>query len=308
MEKLFFHLDPVPPFRLDLTAWLLRRRADNIIDRWDGKTYRRVLALENEAVEVAVVQVSPAEAALLEVLVTGVKLPSGTRQAVTLAMERALVIGVDLSGFYDLAETDPQLGKLVQPFRGVKPPRYPSLFETLANAITCQQITLSLGIRMLNKMAETYGLPLAGEEGPLFAFPRPADLALLPPEGLRVLGLSRAKSRSLVGLASGIVGHRLDLEALLGEDDEKAIQILTGWPGIGRWTAEYFLLRGAGRLDSFPGDDVGGRNHLQHWLGLADKLDYQRVEETLAVWKPYAGMIYLHLLLNGLAEKGVLVV
>ncbi len=252
MEKLTFHLDPVPPFRLDLTAWLLRRRADNIIDRWDGKTYRRVLAVENEAVEVAVVQVSPAEAALLEVEVSGARLPAGIRQAVTLAMDRALGIGVDLSGFYRLAETDQQLGKLVQPFRGVKPPRYPSLFETLANAITCQQITLSLGIRMLNKMAETYGLPLTGEEGTFFAFPRPEDLALLPPEGLRPLGLSRAKSRALVGLASGMGEHRFDLEALLGEKDETAIRILTGWPGIGRWTAEYFLLRGAGRLDLFP--------------------------------------------------------
>jgi DNA-3-methyladenine glycosylase II len=308
MEKLSFHLDPVPPFRLDLTVWLLRRRADNIIDRWDGKTYRRVLALENEAVEVAVVQVSPANAPLLEVEVTGVKLPPGTRQVVTLAMERALGIGVDLSSFYALAETDPQLGKLVLPFRGVKPTRYPSLFETLANAITCQQITLSLGIRMLNKMAETYGLPFAGEEGQVFAFPRPADLALLPPEGLRPLGLSRAKSRSLVGLACALVDHRLDLEALLGENDETAIQILTGWPGIGRWTAEYFLLRGAGRLDSFPGDDVGGRNHLQHWLGMEEKLDYKRVEDTLAAWRPYAGLIYLHLLLNGLAESGVLAV
>jgi DNA-3-methyladenine glycosylase II len=308
MEKLTFHLDPVPPFRLDLTAWLLRRRADNIIDRWDGKTYRRVLALENEAVEVAVVQVSPAEAALLEVEVTGARLPAGTRQAVTLAMDRALGIGVNLSGFYNLAKTDQQLDKLVQPFRGVKPPRYPSLFETLANAITCQQITLSLGIRILNKMAETYGLPLAGQEGSFFAFPRPEDLALLPPEGLRPLGLSRAKSRSLVGLASAVVEHRFDLEALLGENDETAIRMLTGWPGIGRWTAEYFLLRGAGRLDSFPGDDVGGRNHLQRWLGLTDKLDYESVEETLAAWKPYAGLVYLHLILNGLAEEGRLAV
>jgi DNA-3-methyladenine glycosylase II len=308
MEKLSFHLDPVPPFRLDLTAWLLRRRADNVIDRWDGKTYHRVLVVENEAIEVAVVQVSPARTALLEVEVTGARLPSGTRQVVSLAMDRALGIGIDLSEFYSLAETDQQLGKLVQPFRGVKPPRYPSLFETLANAITCQQITLSLGIRMLNKMAETYGLAFTGEAGPCFAFPRPADLALLPPEGLRPLGLTRAKSRSLVGLATGVVNHRIDLEALLGENDETARQVLTSWPGIGRWTAEYFLLRGAGRLDSFPGDDVGGRNHLQRWLGLADKLDYQRVEESLAAWKPYAGLIYLHLLLNGLVEDGLLVV
>jgi DNA-3-methyladenine glycosylase II len=122
------------------------------------------------------------------------------------------------------------------------------------------------------------------------------------------LGLSRAKSRALVGLASGMGEHRFDLEALLGEKDETAIRILTGWPGIGRWTAEYFLLRGAGRLDSFPGDDVGGRNHLQRWLGLVDKMDYAGVEAALAAWRPYAGLIYLHLLLNGLAEEGLLAV
>jgi DNA-3-methyladenine glycosylase II len=308
MEKLSFHLDPVPPFRLDLTAWLLRRRADNIIDRWDGKCYRRVLTLENEPVEVVVAQLSPADAPLLEVNVAGARLPSGTRQAVTLAMERALGLHVDLSGFYRLAEADPQLSKLILPFRGAKPPRYPSLFETLTNAITCQQITLSLGIRILNKLAETYGLALAGEEGRLYAFPRPVDLASLEPEGLRPFGLTRAKSRSLVGLASGLTDHRVDLEALLGEDDETAIKSLTSLPGIGRWTAEYFLLRGAGRLHSFPGDDVGGRNHLQRWLGMAEKLDYERVEQALAAWKPYAGLIYLYLLLNGLVEDGRVVV
>ena len=308
MEKLSFHLDPVPPFRLDLTAWLLRRRADNIIDRWDGKCYRRVLALENEPVEVVVVQISPAEAPLLEVSVAGNRLPAGTRQTVTLAMERALGLRVDLSGFYSLAESDPRLDNLARPFRGVKPPRYPNLFETLANAITCQQITLSLGIRILNKLAETYGLVMAGEDGPVYAFPRPVDLAPLQPEGLRPLGLSRAKSRSLVGLASGLAEHRLDLETLLGEDDETVIKSLTGLPGIGRWTAEYFLLRGAGRLHSFPGDDVGGRNHLKRWLGMEDRLDYEKVEEALAAWKPYAGLIYLHLLLKGLAENGQVVV
>lgn len=304
MEKLSFHLDPVPPFRLDLTAWLLRRRPDNIVDRWDGRCYRRVLVLENEPVEVTVVQISPAERPLLEVFVVGSRLLPGTRQAVTLAMERALGVRVDLARFYQLAESDPQLGQLVQPLRGVKPPRYPSLFETLANAITCQQITLLLGIRQLNKLAETYGLALAGEEGQVYAFPRPVDLASLEPEGLRPLGLSRAKSRALVGLASGLVDRSLDLEGLLGENDETAIRRLTSLPGIGRWTAEYFLLRGAGRLDSFPGDDVGGRKHLQHWLGMAEKLDYEKVEETLAIWKPYAGLIYLHLLLKGLVENG----
>ena len=52
-----FELNPVSPFRLDLTVWTLRRRADNVVDRWDGKTYRRILALSDGLVEVAVTQI-----------------------------------------------------------------------------------------------------------------------------------------------------------------------------------------------------------------------------------------------------------
>ena len=66
MSQNAFLLEPIPPFRLDLTAWTLRRRPDNAIDRWDGTTYRRALALANGPVEVTVVQTGPPEAPRLE--------------------------------------------------------------------------------------------------------------------------------------------------------------------------------------------------------------------------------------------------
>jgi DNA-3-methyladenine glycosylase II len=70
--------------------------------------------------------------------------------------------------------------------------------------------------------------------------------------------------------------------------------------GVGRWTAEYALLRGLGRLHVFPGDDVGARNNLQRWLGFLEPLDYEGVRRTLARWAPFQGLVYLHLLLNSL--------
>ena len=71
MSRNAFFLEPTPPFRLDLTVWTLRRRPDNAIDRWDGTTYRRALALANGPVEVAVVQTGPPEAPRLRVTVHG---------------------------------------------------------------------------------------------------------------------------------------------------------------------------------------------------------------------------------------------
>ena len=56
MDLITFTLEPVAPFRLDLTVWALRRRPENAVDRWDGNTYRRVLSLREQPLEVAVVQ------------------------------------------------------------------------------------------------------------------------------------------------------------------------------------------------------------------------------------------------------------
>lgn len=74
-----FSLEPIPPFRLDLTVWALRRRPDNAVDRWDGRTYRRTVALTGEPVEIAVTQAGPPEEARLQVKAIGYRLPAGAR-------------------------------------------------------------------------------------------------------------------------------------------------------------------------------------------------------------------------------------
>jgi DNA-3-methyladenine glycosylase II len=76
--------------------------------------------------------------------------------------------------------------------------------------------------------------------------------------------------------------------------------------GVGRWTAEYALLRGLGRLNVFPGDDIGARNNLVRWLGCRGPLDYAHVQAAVSDWRPFAGLVYFHLLLASLAERGTL--
>jgi DNA-3-methyladenine glycosylase II len=306
LGQISFALDPVPPFRLDLTVWTLRRRSDNIVDRWDGWTYRRALVLHDRPIEVAVTQTSPLDAPRLEVVITGARLARGLRAPVTAALEYLLGIRVDLAAFYRLATHDPRLAPLVQCFRGVKPPRFPTLFEALINAIACQQVTLTQGIRLLNRLTEAYGLPLQRPGTPVHAFPRPEDLAIAAPETLRGLGLSRQKARALIELASAMAAKRLDLDSLVSSDDDATVAQLRQLRGVGRWTAEYVLLRGLGRLHIFPGDDVGARANLERWLHLAEPLDYEGVRSTLATWRPYGGLIYFHLLLDRLAEAGTL--
>jgi len=139
-----------------------------------------------------------------------------------------------------------------------------------------------------------------------YAFPRPDDVARCRLDSLRRRGFSRQKARALLELARAIVEEHLDLEGLAALDDEAAVVRLLQIKGVGRWTAEYVLLRGLGRLHIFPGDDVGARKALGHLLGRRKPLDYPGVRRALAPWKPYAGLVYFHMLLDGLARAGYL--
>lgn len=305
-----FILGATPPFRLDLTAWVLRRRPDNRIDHWDGETYRRLLPLgpRGEPIAVAARQMDDGRPELI-VTLTGEHAGAAAVPGAQAALQRMLGLDVDLSDFYRLAAADDLLAPLAERFRGFKPPRYPSVFEALSNAIACQQITLTLGIILLNRLAEGYGMPHpnpAPGEGATGGFPRPAALAAITPETLRPLGFSGRKAQYLIDVAGGVASGDLDLEALAALDNASAMEQLIQMRGVGRWSAEYVLLRGLGRLDTFPGDDVGARNNLQRWLGRPDKMDYDEVQRVIARWQPYGGLIYFHMLLDSLDTRGAI--
>lgn len=299
-----FALEPASPFRLDRTVWALRRRPDNVVDRWDGQTYRRVLVNDDEPFEIAVTQ----SGAQLLVTVCGAPATEEIKNQVTAALERLLGIDIRLDGFYRMAERDEKLKPVAEQFCGFKPPRLHSLFETLVNAIACQQLTLTMGIRLLNNLAERYGLTFKSADGIFHAFPRPQDLANADIEELRAMKFSYQKARYITTLAHSILQGGLNLDKINSLDDKSAVDRLCDLKGVGRWTAEYFLLRGLGRAHIFPADDVGARNNLQKWLGLPEKLNYETVHRAIEPWKEYGGLIYFHLLMKSLSEKSVMVV
>lgn len=137
------------------------------------------------------------------------------------------------------------------------------------------------------------------------AFPGPEELATLEPDELRRHGFSMTKARTIVETARAIVAGDLDLEGLERLDDPAAIACLTRLRGVGRWTAEYVLLRGLGRLHVFPGDDVGAHNKLRRLFGIDAPLDHESVQQLVARWHPYAGVVYFHLLLDSLTQTGL---
>lgn len=297
-------LHPRAPFRLDLTVWALRRRALNEVDAWDGSTYRRVLVLDDAPVEVAVTQASGTETPALQLRLTTTGRRKNALPEARAALGKMLSLELDIDPFYTLAAGDPVLAQLVGRFRGLRPPRFASVFECLVNAVALQQLSLAAGLTLLNRLSRTYGTPSSTTGNRMHTFPEPAALAVAQPGSIRALGFSLRKATTIVAIADAVRAGRLDLESLATRDDEQVVEALTQIGGIGRWSAEYALLRGLGRLHVFPGDDVGARKNLARWLGLAEPLDYAGVQRAVAGWHPYAGLVYFHLLLDRLAARG----
>lgn len=303
---LTFELKPVAPFCLEFTAWALRRRAVNEVDRWDGTTYRRVIGIHGRTVEVSVCERGIREASRLEVNVLGKRLPAKAEAAAEIKalLTRMLGLQIELDAFYRMAMREPKLRELAERYRGLKPVQFPTIFETLANAFACQQFTIAAGVQLLNRLARKGSVSFETRTGVAFGFPEPSDLSDLPPRTYRELGFSRQKTNAFRELSKNLVSRDLYLETLAKCKNEDAIRFLLGLRGVGRWTAEYVLLRGLGRLDVFPGDDVGAQNGLSKWLRRSRPMDYASVRRALKRWEPYAGFIYFHMLMESLRAAG----
>jgi len=263
-----------------------------------------VLLFDDVPIEVAVRQSGPREAPRLQVTLTGPGLRPEFKQSAKTLVGKMFGLHVDLTPFYQMASHDAKLRVLVEKFRGVKPPRFPTIFETLANAFACQQLSLTVGLELLGRLARACGLRLEQEHEVKYAFPRPEDVLRLTPDVIKKLGFSGNKTRALLELAGNVVSGRINFDSLERMDNDAVIARLLELRGVGRWTAEYVLLRGLKPLDVFPGDDVGARNRLAKWQRRTKPLDYAGVARLTKRWQPYAGVVYFHMLLEGLSEAG----
>jgi DNA-3-methyladenine glycosylase II len=281
-----------PPYRLDLTATVLRRLSTNVVDVFDGRVYRRMLGTAAQPVLLEVTQASPAALTLRVV---------GNADAGVAALAgNMLGADVELDHFYAVAARFPWLEKIVAAARGVKPPRYPSLWEAIVNAVVFQQVSIHAAAAILRRLIERYEPLHAIGAVALAPFPQPQIVADADPLELRAVGLSVNKVVALRSLARAVLDGALDgrlLEPLA--TDELTARLVT-FKGIGPWSAAVIALRGFGRLDIFPLNDSGVARSLRELSGEPDA----DPATLLAELGPQRGMLYYHLLIGRLAARG----
>ncbi len=114
----------------------------------------------------------------------------------------------------------------------------------------------------------------------------PAGSLALPDEALRAAGMSRPKVSHARALATAFMDGTLDQERIAGMDDETAIKTIASVRGLGRWTAEVYLLFALGRPDVFPAGDVALAASVAHLKGLAVRPDPAALRDFSEMWRP----------------------
>ena len=167
-------------------------------------------------------------------------------------------------------------------------------FSVLVEAIVGQQISVQAGDAILTRVADRLAVPAAADAAGHYGF-EPQHFLASTPEVLHRAGLSRAKARYVLDLAARVEDGRLDLERLANLSDEAAVAELVTVKGIGRWTAELYLLFSLGRSDILPAGDLGIRQAVQRLDRLPDIPDEGAVRRRGACWQPYRSLAALYL-------------
>lgn len=300
-------LRPQPPFRFDLALAYLRRSTFEVLEVVEDGAYERALRIGGRPRLLRVRGGGDPQRPTLEV-----SLPDGPAAAAELDEAAALVgrcfrVEEDLRPFEDLAPRDPPFGALIGRLRGLRALVMPSPFEALAWAIIGQQINVGFAYKLKRVLVERYGERLRQAGRDYVVFPAAERLAALEPAELRPLQFSGQKARAIVELARLVASGALDLEAFASWPADEARAALVNLRGVGRWTAEYVLMRGLGFRDELPAADVGLQVAAGRLYGLAPRPkepDLRALAEPWAGWRTYYAFYLWFSLAPGLELQG----
>lgn len=294
-EAVRFELVPLRPYSLALTAARLSAFPE-LVDRFVGKVYRRLLFVGRSPTLMEVEQRGAPGRAVLEVRLTGHEARSKeAKAAAKRVLEKVMGISTDVRPFYRKFGKDPLLGPLIKTFRGLRATGRSTLWETLVQIVVSQQINLKFAHSILYELAQELGRRARFDDTLYFTFPAPARIARLNENELRTFRLSRGKASTLLRLAEVFQSGHLSEEKLEGLTDEETIEVLTSIKGVGRWTAEFTLLRGMSRFDVFPGGDLGVVKYLaQGLLGHSKPVPEEDMREFAERWRPHRGLALIY--------------
>ena len=293
--RVSYDVVPRRPFSLARTAARLARFPE-LVDRFRDGTYQRLLFAKRAPVLLTVTQEGPPSRASLHVTLTGslARAPEAKRAAGDI-LDKVLGVSTDVRPFYRAFGEDPLLGPLIRRHSGLRVAGRASVWETLVQIVLSQQINLGLAHSILSDLVESYGRRALFDGQRYYVPPTTRRFSKLTVDELREHRLSGAKAQTLLGLAEAFEAGEISEAMFEGMDDESAAEFLTSFKGVGRWTAEFTLLRGLSRLDVFPAGDLGVVKYLpQKMLGRKQAASEEEMRRFASRWRPFRGLALIY--------------
>lgn len=285
------YIDFPPPLDIPATLAPLGRWGDDGIDRWDGHRLLRTVWRGSRAVPFLARPRGVIEQPSLEVTAAPDDLP-------TVAESVAGMFIPDGTAVAALVARDPRIAVLEAAYPGVRPVLNRDPFIALIRSISAQQVNLRWAAEIRRRLGGTYGTSrlIDGQEVRSL---EPAALAAATVEDLRKLQLTTAKSRSVIAVARAAADGGLRLADLEMLDDAALVERLVALPGIGPWTADWFLARTLSRPRVVAGD-LGVRKAVGR-VYLGGRLPSEaEVRDVTSHWGDATGVAQ-QLVLNDLA-------
>jgi DNA-3-methyladenine glycosylase II len=210
-------------------------------------------------------------------------------------VRRLLGLPFELEPFHAWAAGEPVLAPFARSLAGFRPPLNPQPFEALVVAITTQQISLRAAAAIRGRFVERYGV----RHDVAWEFPARERVARLRPRELLVVGFSGKKAEYLIELARS----DLDLDALSALPDDEVVATLTAIPGLGRWTADWYLARHLARPRAWPAGDLGVRKAVSAFYAEGRPLSIAEVRALGERFAPFENLS-AHFLLAGARMAG----
>lgn len=205
-------------------------------------------------------------------------------------VRRWLAVDVALTDFYQAAQGDAVLRRIVERLHGLHLLRTPSMFEALVVTMIEQQIALSAAQKAERWLVETYGESITHDGGRYHAFPTAAVLAQLDEAALTPLKITFVRMRRILALARAVCDGSLDLESLREGTPQYAHDVLLRISGVGHWTAAWTINRTLGVYRYIGSADVALRAAVNHyWHGLPGRAGRAETDAHFAAFGAYAG-------------------
>lgn len=205
-------------------------------------------------------------------------------------LRRIFSLDVDAKGFPAVGEDDPIVAGLQRRFPGVRPVSYPSPYECAARVIIQHRLSFRQAAAIADRIATAHGTEIDFGDRILHAFPPPERLAALP----AVPGLAARKVDQLRALGDGARDKRFTSAGLRTMPQDDAMEYLQGFPGIGPFSADLILIRGAAHPDVFPRTEKSLHAAMTQAYQLSEQdVNLNKLEELAERWRPYRSWVGL---------------